>query len=131
MRAGARRTHFLWRRILISGRPLREAAYIDRRREVRKDGLLQKAPERKGPTVAAAGTLRGFRRGHLPIPALLPQAGGDTGRRVSRPAGTAGGGLLSPFQRVVTAVKVVVVKSPKFLAGILRFLFKIKKEDGE
>lgn len=38
---------------------------------------------------------------------------------------------MSPFQRVVTAVKVVVVKSPKFLAGILRFLFKIKKEDGE
>ncbi|MCI8653128.1 MAG: stage V sporulation protein SpoVM [Angelakisella sp.] len=26
-------------------------------------------------------------------------------------------------------MKVVVVKSPRFLAGILRFLFKIRKEE--
>ena len=38
---------------------------------------------------------------------------------------------MTPFQRVVTGVKIVVVKSPRFLAGILRFFFKIKKEDGE
>lgn len=26
-------------------------------------------------------------------------------------------------------MKVVVIKSPKFLSGILRFIFKMKKED--
>ncbi|MBE6844995.1 MAG: stage V sporulation protein SpoVM [Ruminococcus sp.] len=29
----------------------------------------------------------------------------------------------------VTALKVVVVKSPRFLSGILRMVFRIKKED--
>ncbi|MCI9667277.1 MAG: stage V sporulation protein SpoVM [Angelakisella sp.] len=28
-------------------------------------------------------------------------------------------------------MKVVVVKSPRFLAGLLRFLFKIRKEEQE
>jgi len=28
-------------------------------------------------------------------------------------------------------MKVVVVKSPKIVSGILRFIFKIKKEDNE
>jgi len=30
---------------------------------------------------------------------------------------------------MVTDMKVVVVKSPRFLAGILRFIFKIRKEE--
>ncbi|MFA9380963.1 MAG: stage V sporulation protein SpoVM [Acetanaerobacterium sp.] len=33
------------------------------------------------------------------------------------------------MQKRVRAVKIIVVKSPRFLSGILRLLFGIKKQD--
>ena len=85
----------------------------------------------KGPGLAAAAGLRRLWGGGVPGPVLLPQAGAGAGRGVPGGAGAAGGGPVVFTKVVNDPMKVVVVKSPRILAGILRFLFKIRKEETE